>query len=171
MAWPKLTTTTEPVDWGAAALLAVRRYCGWHVAPVLTEDMTLDGPGGRALLIPSGQLLGVESLEEDGQVVDLESLEVSKAGVIRRSGGPWTNRLGGIKLTVKHGYDEFDDLRGVVEQIAKRAASTGSGALSESAGPFSVRRGTTGGGGEVVGIPLLATEKETLAPYKITWGV
>ena len=171
MAWPTLPTT-EVVDWKAAALLTARRYCGWHVAPVIEEDLDpIDGPGGHALLVPSGRLLEVLKIVEDGVELDPASLEISRDGIIRKADGSrWTDKLGAIKMTIKHGHEMFDDLIGVIEQVAARSAATGSGAVSAGAGPFSIRRGTTSGG-SVAGAPLLLSEKATLDPYRISWGV
>ena len=39
-----------------AAEGAVRRYCGWHIAPVATETLVLDGTGTR-LALPSHLVL------------------------------------------------------------------------------------------------------------------
>src|SRR5699024_12649185 len=72
-------------------------------------------------------------------------------------------------MTFKHGHEMFDDLVGVIEQVAARSAATGSGAVSEGAGPFSIRRGATSGG-SVAGAPLLISEKATLDPYRISRG-
>lgn len=170
MAWPTLPTN-QPIDWRAAALLAVRRYCGWHVAPVINEVLTLDGPGGSALLLPSNQALEIVSLTEDGEAVDPATLSVSLAGVVRKEcDRRWTRKLGGIVVELRHGYDEYSDLLAVVEQVAARSAATGSGAVSETAGPFNIRRATVSGG-EVAGAPLFESEKQALAPYRLTWGV
>ena len=40
------------IDYDAAALAAVRRYCGWIVTPPATVTITVDGPGGRVLSLP-----------------------------------------------------------------------------------------------------------------------
>lgn len=169
--WPPLESKPAPFDWYAAAVLAVRRYCGWHVTPVIEEDMILDGPGGGALLVPSNQVLELVSLSEDGNPVDVDSVSVSRAGVLRKKHkARWTDELGGIELTLKHGYDEADDLLAVVEQVASRSAATGSGAVQEQAGPFGIRRSTLSGGG-VASAPLLESEKQALEPYRLSWGV
>lgn len=171
MAWPSLPPSNTPLDWGEAALLAVRRYCGWHIAPVIEEDLVLDGPGGRVLLLPSGRVEEILSLTEDGQTVDPATLQVSEAGIVRKADSvAWSEKYGSVKLRLRHGYEDYDDLRAIVSQVAARAAATGAGYVSEAAGPFNVRRGTVAGG-EVAGVPLLGTEKLALAPYRLSWGV
>lgn len=150
----------------------VRKYCGWHIAPVIEETLTLDGPGSSALLLPSGRVVEVLRVTEDGEAIDPATLGVSAAGVLRKPrGSRWTDELGGVTVTLSHGHEQHDDLAALVSQIAARAAITGSGALSETAGPFAIRRGTSGGGGEVAGIPLLHLEKQLLAPYRLNWGL
>ena len=171
MAWPPLPASDTGLDYRAAALRVVRKHCGWHIAPVIEDTLTLDGSGGRALLVPSNRVVEVLSVREDGAEVDLGGVEVSKTGVLRKKRGRWTDALGGVEVVLRHGHEDFDDIEGVVTAVAARAAATGTGALSETAGPFSIRRGTTGGGGEVVGLPLLVTEKAVLEPYRLTWGV
>lgn len=169
MAWPQLPRAETPFDWRAAALQAARQFCGWHVAPVIEETLTLDGPGRAALLLPSNRVEEILSLTEDKEPVDVTTLEVSRMGILRKSNGKaWTRKLGAIEVTLRHGYDQYDDFAGIVEGVRARAAATGAGNLSETAGPFSVRRGTQNG--EVVGIPLMMSEKAALAPYRLTWG-
>lgn len=169
--WPALPRTDTPIDWYAAALHAVRNHCGWHVAPVIEETLTLDGSGSSALLLPSNRVVSVRSITEDGKEVDLDSVGVSTSGILRKRGGyRWTRELGAVEVTLEHGHEQYDDLQAVVEQVAARSETTGSGALSETAGPFNIRRGTSSGG-EVVGAPLLGMEKAALAPYVLSWGV
>lgn len=171
MTWPALPASDADLDYRAAALRVVRKHCGWHIAPVIEESLILDGSGGRALLLPTNRVVEVLAVREDGTDLDLEDIEVSATGVLRKRCGRWSCRLGGVEVDLRHGYEDFEDLEGVVSAVAARAAATGTGALSETAGPFTIRRGTTGGGGEVVGLPLLVTEKATLEPYRLTWGV
>lgn len=48
-----------------AALVAARRYCGWVVTPVVTDDaITLDGPGSRILVLPTRKLVTLTSVSE-----------------------------------------------------------------------------------------------------------
>lgn len=169
--WPVLPSRGTPTDWRAAALHAVRQFCGWHIAPVIEEDLTLDGSGQAALLLPSNRVEKIISLQEDGKDIDVTTLSVSEDGIVEKAGRkPWTRNYGGVSLTLRHGYEQFDDLEGLVSTLAARAAVTGSGALSETAGPFNVRRGTTRMG-EVTGLPLLESEKDLLLPYRLNWGV
>src|ERR1700733_2175357 len=75
------------------ALAAARRYCEWHVTPLVTGDVvTLDGPGHRLLMLPTLQLQKLNSVTEtwwniqngvstpNPVVLDLNSIEVSSPG-------------------------------------------------------------------------------------------
>ena len=50
----------------AAASQAVRDRCGWHVTPVVSETLTVDGTGGVLLDVRSGRLLDVSEVRVGG---------------------------------------------------------------------------------------------------------
>ena len=85
-----------------AALRAARRYCGWIVNPVVTDDaVTLDGPDSRILNLPTRKLIELTSLTENDTAVDLSTVRWSAGGppgilerpvsVRKNSGGWWTS--------------------------------------------------------------------------------
>ena len=51
-----------PQWWVRAAQGAVRRHCGWHVAPSVTETLRVDGYGGRTLILPSKHVTAIASV-------------------------------------------------------------------------------------------------------------
>lgn len=108
------------VDYEVAALAAARHYCGWHVTPVETETIVVDGPGGRALSLPTLRLVRLISVTENGVAIDPASLRVSaNAGqVTKRSGASWTGQLGAIEVEFEHGYVEAPDFDAAVAQTA-----------------------------------------------------
>lgn len=67
MEYPPLVTTTDlPTGAGAptAADLeamsdSIRQYCGWHIAPVVHETITLDSNGAATLVLPTLRLQDV----------------------------------------------------------------------------------------------------------------
>lgn len=151
-----------PQFWLDAAQGAVRRFCGWHVAPVITETIRLDGTGQRTLLIPSGRILEVTAATSDGRDV-LAQVDVSGKGMLElRDGGLWSARLGGISITLRHGYDptEVPDVAGVIATAAARGGGPGGQIASQAVGPANVRY--TGND-----IQLLQTELATLEPYRL----
>lgn len=92
-----------------AALTVARRYTGWVVSPVEEAAVfILDGPGGRKLHLPTGKILSVNTIEEDGDVTDSSVYAVSAnvPGLVVRKTGRWTRELAGITATVDHGYTE-----------------------------------------------------------------
>lgn len=168
MAFMKLVPET-PVDPVDAATAAVRAYCGWHIAPVTTETLRLDGDGSRRLLIPSRHVVDVHTCYSGGVEIDPADLDWSQAGIIH--GPPFSSRYGGVRLTLTHGWDpeEVPDVVQLIEGIAARARmSPGGNIVQQRAGTQSVSFATAGGA--VASLPLMAQEKEQLAPYRLTWG-
>lgn len=112
----------------AAALAAARRYCGWTVSPVATDvEITVDGPGGAVLALPTRNLIEVSALTENGSAVDVSTLDVSRVkGTVRKYPyGLWTGRDGGIAVTMTHGLTEAEaaDWRRAVLRLADLMSS------------------------------------------------
>lgn len=93
-----------------SVLVAARRYCGWHVSPVIDADeVTLNGPGGYRLFLKTKKLGAVASVVEDGVelvvgtdvVVDPET-----PGMLVRKWGSWSRNFASIVVTFSHGYTE-----------------------------------------------------------------
>lgn len=92
-----------------AALAAARRYAGWHVSPVREADeITVDGPGGTRLKLPTKRIISVDSIEEDGETLatDTYVLSADVPGLLVRRRGCWTREFSGITVTLDHGYTE-----------------------------------------------------------------
>lgn len=98
-----------------AALVTARRYCGWAVTPVITNDaITLDGPGSRILMLPTRKLVTLTSISENGTSLSLDSVSVAPGGlpgatsrpaaVRKESGGQWGSRYQSIDVVMTHGY-------------------------------------------------------------------
>lgn len=102
-----------------AALVTARRYCGWAVTPVITDDaITLDGPGSRILLLPTRKLVALTSVSENGSPLSLVSLSATPGGppgvtsrpaaVRKSSGGWWGRTYQSIDVVMTHGYTEAE---------------------------------------------------------------
>ncbi|WP_344820239.1 hypothetical protein [Microbacterium soli] len=163
------TTQVDPGFWLKAANRAVRAECGWHVAPIITEELVLDGPGGTTLLVPSKRVRGIISATSDGRDVTDKVRFSRRAGVLTLESG-WSCEVGSIELKIQHGYDldEVPDVAALIVTLTKRAASGGP-VVQQAVGPASVRL-ATGRDGAALGVPLLESEKDVLAPYKLNWG-
>jgi len=62
---------------------AIRRYCGWHIAPSITETITLDGDGSRHLWLPSLHVTAVTAVTNGDTVLDVSSdLDWSESGYV-----------------------------------------------------------------------------------------
>lgn len=160
-------TLPAPLVWAAVA--RIRRYCGWHVTPTTTEALTLDGPGGRLLVLPTLRILDVSDVVNDGAVVDPSDYRRSaRAGALELVTGCWTRNLSGVSLSLTHGMDEAtEELAQLALHMAARAATSPTGRIREQVGqrqdaPTLV--GTNAAGGVV----LMEHEKASLDAYRIT---
>jgi hypothetical protein len=140
----------EVVRMLAAALSVARQKAGWHVSPVKTETITIDGPDSRVLFLPTMKLNTLTSVEEDGvaaRPVDDRQVSAGDGPLMRRrvalrkrSGGWWTGEYGGIEITMNHGFTEAEavDWRqailSMVDQMSLLpvSAATGGGSIQSS---------------------------------------
>ncbi|MBF6064938.1 hypothetical protein IU494_30290 [Nocardia terpenica] len=172
---PPFAGTRELADYEAGspelalhiANALVRDWCGWHIAPTVTETLVLNGPGTAVLMLPTLHLLDVHTVTENGHPVDLERVRWSGAGYLRRDIG-WTDCEGGVRVGITHGWpDPPPVVAAVVLGIAKRAKDTPATAIrARTAGPFSETL-TTHSDGSIGGITLAPTERDLLALYRI----
>lgn len=143
----------------------VRAYCGWHIAPVRTEDVVLDATDSPVLMLPTLRLLDVAAITVDGEVVDPATVQWSATGYLRRhwTAGldcprTWGNAPRSVTITITHGWaTPPPGVTGVVRALAARAKGNSGGLVSMTRGPFS----------ETYATELFATEQTALAPYKI----
>lgn len=115
------------------ALAAARAYCGWHVIPEKSDVMKVDGPGSPLLVLPTLRLVDIAALLEDGLTVDLDTVEWSGRGLVRKaSRGCWTGKFRGIEASVTHGFDTAPDFNAAVLSAVDRVGAGG----AETVGPF-----------------------------------
>ena len=69
--------------WLDRGLAIARRWCGWQVTTVTNDEVTLDGPGSRLLVLPTLKLVELTVVVEDGTAVDVADLLVSARGLVR----------------------------------------------------------------------------------------
>ena len=154
-------TGVDSESWDAACL-TVRQYCGWHIAPSVTETLTLDGPGGSLLRLPSLYVTAVTEVVNRGSVVT--DPQWSQHGMVR---GRWTDQFRGITVTLTHGYDECPaDIMAVLEHMANQgeAAETVGVMQSMTAGPFAAQASTASLAGAV---GLSGQHRGVLDRYKL----
>lgn len=156
--------------WVQAAEAAVRRYCGWHIAPALYTMHTLDGDGGRLLQLPTLKLANLEGLWVDGEDW-VRYARSSERGMVELDHGlRFPNQLGSIIVDMTHGYpsEEVPDVLAIILTVARRGA-TQPAVASQAVNGASVSYFSIGGA--PLSIPLLRTEKEALAPYRLRKGL
>lgn len=149
-----------------AATQLIRDWCGWHVAPVITSTITLDGTGTDTILLPSRRVVEVDSVKVDGVELDAHHFEWSADGLLRMRRGCWPDHYRSIEVTMLHGFQDVSALADVVASIVARVKVDPTGAVAtQRAGTQAVSffSGAMGGG-------LMQSEKERLAPYQLTWG-
>lgn len=153
------------------AVAYVQAYCGWHVAPEEDETLTLDGPGGWALTLPSLRVSAIASVTENGtELVAEDDYTWSASGIIQRRAwagdpevwiaGRWTCNYRAVVVELTHGYEEWPvDLAGVISGITERLTSNPTGLEQITVGPFSERYASGGA--------LPAAERSILDAYRL----
>lgn len=101
---------------------SVRGECGWHIAPVVTETITVDSPGGEVLLLPTlkiGEVTAVRDVTAETPRA-VTGWRASPSGMLVLTGG-WPRGYAAIEVDLTHGYTTCpDDLLGVIAERAKR---------------------------------------------------
>lgn len=145
----------------AAVASAVRRRCGWHIGPVVDQTFTVDGRGAGWLVLPTLRMVDLLALTVDGAAQDVTGVEWSHRGMIR--GIVSARRYRGVQVTIRHGFDDYDDLVQLVGNIAQRAQQLPDGNVAaRTVGSVSYTYREPG---------LFAGELEQLEPYRLPRGV
>lgn len=151
------------------ATRAVRRYCGWHIAPLLPETLTIDGTGGRLLTIPTLRMTNVDEVKVLGDVLPTDAYDWSELGNIELRHGRWPRRFRSITAKVEHGFDTAPDVAQIIMQVCAAAISSPMGATREQAGQVSVTWGLTAPN-TAGGMSLLQRDLEILDLYRVERG-
>lgn len=122
---------------------AVRAYCGWHIAPSVTETVTVDGSGMHIVFLPTLHLTGITSITNDSQAFDLtdaDSWDWTTYGAVRLIEQVFTWRMSGVTVEFTHGFEHCPyELTAVIAQTTQRAAQVPvSGGGRYMAGPYSI---------------------------------
>ena len=141
----------------------VRRRGGWHVAPVITETITLDGEGTASLPLPSRRVLDVTSLKINGEDAPADTWDYSQAGMLRLRQGTFPDRFRSVEVTLTHGYADAPAMVSLIIQAVLGACASPMGATREQAGSISASWSRTGLG-------LTEEDRRTLSRYRLqTW--
>lgn len=125
---------------------AVRRYCGWHIAPSVTETVTVDSTGSRTLLLPSMYVTAVTAVRDitddtvDPVVLDGWRSTVTprfRAGVLERR-TCWPR--GVLEVDLAHGYAEVPaEVQAVVLDLAEMLRNAIGGVTRRQVGAVSAQ--------------------------------
>jgi hypothetical protein len=146
----------------AAASRMLREAAGWHLYPVIGEDVTLDGSGAASQLLPTMRLVELLGVTENGVALDVAGgVEWSADGYLRKlNGAPWTRRLRGVRASIRHGYPVLEDVQRLACELAARALH-----VSKAPGVSQINTGPFGAKFELS--PLTADELDVLTPYSL----
>lgn len=143
--WPDLVVAADLAafpgapfaeDTVRAAAGQVRRICGWHIAPEITETVVLDHNGAGVLHLPSLYVKAVSSVKDvtGDTPVEVTGFRWSRAGMLS---GRFPSGFRAVEVTFTHGFDECPaDLLPVIASRTQRRAmqeSLGSRSVSYSA--------------------------------------
>lgn len=177
------------VDVIEGVVSAVRRWCGWHVWPVRTETVTLDGPDTRSLQLPTLRLLGVEDVILAGEPVDADAYTWSQRGWLTRqyprsmykgllnlSRGFFSDLYGtdprwpagdrAVVVTMQHGFDTAPDVVRIVCSSIARITANPASLSSLRVGERQESYSTAGIAGGLGGL-VYASDFTTLALYRL----
>lgn len=176
-----------------AAGEAIRRYCGWHIWPSITETVPKLRVGSRGLImLPSLHVTDVSEVQIDGNIVNPDSYVWFREGYVElginsswietvRRDGPgggyapdpaaarYTIRPEGFGLltqvTMKHGYEEVPaEVKQVAFELVTAVSEIPAGNVTEIQTPgFKLRLS-----GET-GLTLNAGQMERLSGFKLSW--
>lgn len=124
----------------ARAETRLRRYCRWHVWPILRQTHSLASGGGESVLLRSLRVLDIEDVTVGGRAVPVDQIDWSEDGRVRIKGRRFPDALSAVQVTVVHGYDidEIDDVRDVLMGMLERTLSLPVGVKASSTGDKSV---------------------------------
>lgn len=103
------------------AVADIRGEAGWHIAPEVTETLTLTSYGGTVLFLPTRKLVAVTAIRDvtTGSTVLADWTRMS-TGVYRRTGWP----IGLVEVDLTHGFAATP--QDLLPVVAARVATVGS---------------------------------------------
>lgn len=167
----QIESTDPRVDAAIAGVTSsIRKEAGWHIGPLVTaHSLTLDGPGGYKLHLPTLKLQELVSVTELGVSLDLagDTIDWSELGLVeRRDGSLWTTRYRKIVAVMDHGFDDIADLKFLTLSLVARGLASPMGATREQAGSMSIQWGTPQSG-VAGGLVPLQYELQIMSRYRL----
>lgn|GEM_PF-1144802 len=124
-----------------SAVGTVRDVAGWHIAPQVTETLSLNSDGGRILLLPTMRIVSVTEVRDmsdpDRPRVLTGWRKSSRLGALSLAQG-WPCGFESVEVDLVHGYAECPrSLLPVLADLAGLMSVSGS-VVQESSGQESV---------------------------------
>lgn len=155
-------STEVAAQYAPAVSAMIRGLCGWHVAPVIDDEVWIGPPHAGPLHAPTLQLIEVKSLSVGGRPLQVRSW--NRYGVINCEQF-WSND--DVVAVIRHGFEKVPpEIVNLASLAALRAASSPLGVTREQLGAHSVSFTLTGqqSSGSLV---VLESEMSMLAPYML----
>ena len=149
-----------------SATAAIRAYCGWHVAPIVSCRFVKDGEDGD-IWLPCAGLRSVESVTFGTESQTVKGF--NRHGRVRTANPQPIGGLGDVSVSYHAGYDVdmAQDLAEVIAQRVVAAVALGAyGVASESAGGVSISYSGTALS-DAGGTFLPDSAKAALAAYRL----
>ena len=138
--FPGAPFTDEIVD---AAVAELRKVARWHIAPSISETLTVESTGGQTLVLDTLHLTALTAVRD---VTDTTPTDVTdwrsnptprfRAGIVTRSCG-WP--CGDLELDVTHGYAACPpELLPVLAAACRQIGADSRTVQTQGAGPFSI---------------------------------
>lgn len=153
----------DGVDWVAAAEAAARRFCGWHIAPIVPQTVRVRGRGETELRLPTLHLVDVHRVTVGDTVVPLATVSWTTDGLLAATGRTWN---GVVEVDMLHGFEAGSDVAAIITQVAARAQASPTGAVRTTVGQVTVQHGQVAPG-VAGGLALMVHERELLEPYRL----
>ncbi len=91
-----------------SAVAALRGDCGWHIAPELTETITVDGSPDQTLILPTLRIVQITAIRDvtgTTPVVLTGWRTRATAGLLWREEG-WPTGYAAVEVDLTHGYTD-----------------------------------------------------------------
>lgn len=152
--WSELPPLSPPAgvdpEQFADAVDVIRDFCGWHIAPVISEDLVLDGSGARLLPLNTKRVVSVSDVAELDTPLEEDDYRLALANYLSKRYGYWSSLPSSVTMTLQHGYEELPRaVRVVAGSLIDNAAAGGSGRVT--AGPFTITGSESGASAGVAG--------------------
>lgn len=170
MTRPQTMLSEANADATNAAEDLVRRYCGWHIAPLIEATIVPRAAEGGVLYLPTMRLVELVGVAIDGAPLPPEQVaevQWDEAGMLERPGG-WPARPRAVSVQVRHGFDfdEVGDVAALIRHAAQRSAVVTNGLQRVQVGNRSTTFAAESGR-----LHLTSEQRELLAPYVLGRGV